>query len=709
MPFERDPFLGTISMIESSGGKNTNHALVTQGSHAGTRAMGEWGLMPKTVRGLGYDPDVVRNDPQLQRVVASSLVDDLGREFNDPTAAALAWYSGPEAGRRYLAGKPMSKDEQLYLDKYRHFSQLNSPGGPVGRSQPHGGLPPVSQVPPPMAPPEFAMRTAHGDWPPPPPQIVEMSSRSASQSPRPTPTRIEPPSGGIAPSEPIGLDEDGHPIYPKGSPEELQRRRERIGRESRGVYRNRALQPTGPPSDEARTVDWNMTSDEMKREAERWWKLAQQVRDRGDEATANQLELLALEAAERIARREREREEIREHNRAYEASVASQQGQQQGQEREPASPEGPTPPNQYPQQGPQGPSTNLLTDPTPPRRVNDDGFVSLLQRPRERQAPPGGAQQPQAADPVTQLDYKLQEGVLAGMLSPEQAEEIRNDMMEQWRATRAGGGARPLFAMHALPNALFAGLNAAGDPAGERGYRMMQDSYKQLGAAYDRPRDEARQNFAQSLDMANTDLQYARAKQDLQQYEFTDPTTGQRVSVSRPTFERMMQGRWQEGLASPLEKEERQLKMDSQRAEMERSQRLNDLTSAQTDAVRADLPGTADRNRAKIESSQAETEYTRARTEALRQEIERIANARGMSPEQTKLWVSTTENRWREIQDARKNPEHADHELVKDMSDEEMMGLAYRRASFLLRLNPDNDAFSDMPRLSDQRGKGPIG
>lgn len=41
-------FKKALRIIESSDGKNTNHKLLTTGIHAGTRAVGEYGMMPLT-------------------------------------------------------------------------------------------------------------------------------------------------------------------------------------------------------------------------------------------------------------------------------------------------------------------------------------------------------------------------------------------------------------------------------------------------------------------------------------------------------------------------------------------------------------------------------------------------------------------------------------------------------------------------------------
>jgi hypothetical protein len=45
---EVDPFLETVSEVESNGGQNTEHRLLQDGIHRGSSAIGQYGIMPNT-------------------------------------------------------------------------------------------------------------------------------------------------------------------------------------------------------------------------------------------------------------------------------------------------------------------------------------------------------------------------------------------------------------------------------------------------------------------------------------------------------------------------------------------------------------------------------------------------------------------------------------------------------------------------------------
>lgn len=55
VPFGQHPadkYLKSIKFLESSGGKNLDHTTMETGIHAGTAAIGRFGLMPKTIKDL---------------------------------------------------------------------------------------------------------------------------------------------------------------------------------------------------------------------------------------------------------------------------------------------------------------------------------------------------------------------------------------------------------------------------------------------------------------------------------------------------------------------------------------------------------------------------------------------------------------------------------------------------------------------------------
>lgn len=73
----KDSFLRLMRMLESSGGKNTNHKTVTYGPQAGTTAMGDSGLMPNTLKELANRKILKGNadlvDEQIKRVPADEV------------------------------------------------------------------------------------------------------------------------------------------------------------------------------------------------------------------------------------------------------------------------------------------------------------------------------------------------------------------------------------------------------------------------------------------------------------------------------------------------------------------------------------------------------------------------------------------------------------------------------------------------------------
>ena len=87
-------FLQKTSQIESSGGKRLNHPEIQSGIHSGDSAVGQYGLMPDTIKELlnrtkeQSNPDVealrVLPNETVQREIASNPV------MEDEIAARLA-------------------------------------------------------------------------------------------------------------------------------------------------------------------------------------------------------------------------------------------------------------------------------------------------------------------------------------------------------------------------------------------------------------------------------------------------------------------------------------------------------------------------------------------------------------------------------------------------------------------------------------------
>lgn len=163
MPQPYDPrFLDWIGQIESSGGRDTAHRPVTSGSHAGTSAIGTYGLMPKTAADLGF-PGLSEGHPD-ERKAAEALAQQLADQFGgEAIPMALSWYSGPEAGKRYKKSgiKALLPDELDYYNKFERLAATSKAGGPEGgpllTPEPPAAGPPVSLAedrtqPPPRQP-----------------------------------------------------------------------------------------------------------------------------------------------------------------------------------------------------------------------------------------------------------------------------------------------------------------------------------------------------------------------------------------------------------------------------------------------------------------------------------------------------------------------------------------------------------------------------
>lgn len=107
--------LNAISMVESSGGKNTEHERLPADSiHQGERAYGSYGLTPLLIREtIGKHKDLARKyghlkdlkgdqfhqqmgeHPELEKIIASRHYDRLARKFgHDPAKIGFAWLNG---------------------------------------------------------------------------------------------------------------------------------------------------------------------------------------------------------------------------------------------------------------------------------------------------------------------------------------------------------------------------------------------------------------------------------------------------------------------------------------------------------------------------------------------------------------------------------------------------------------------------------------
>lgn len=140
-------FLNTVSMIESSGGKNFNHEELQSGIHKGHRAAGTYGLMPNTIDETinrmqrdNYDmefakpiienkdpkfvKDYVEQNPDVEKKLARYLASNLLDKTNfDKEKAAYMWNTGHNQKVANITDK---YTDHPYTEKFRKIKkQLN--------------------------------------------------------------------------------------------------------------------------------------------------------------------------------------------------------------------------------------------------------------------------------------------------------------------------------------------------------------------------------------------------------------------------------------------------------------------------------------------------------------------------------------------------------------------------------------------------------
>lgn len=144
-----DNFLHNIMQVESSGGTNPNHPLITQGTHKGHKAIGKFALMPLTLQEFskrhkmagGTDVDVLSigkmnphkiseylsKKPDLELKFARALARHVIKRHGETPNAAYAWKYGHNQKASDI--DPHKRDNDQYIQKFNKLSQGKSVQG----------------------------------------------------------------------------------------------------------------------------------------------------------------------------------------------------------------------------------------------------------------------------------------------------------------------------------------------------------------------------------------------------------------------------------------------------------------------------------------------------------------------------------------------------------------------------------------------------
>lgn len=149
----KEKFKRIISQLESSGGKNTKHATMKTGMHKGSTAIGQYGLMPLTIRDIAQmrvrkgqadelDQQIANmsveqakqaipkliseNSPEYEKYADTLSEHVLGR-YGDMEKAAVAWnqghYSSPEKIQQII-NSPKTEHQANYIPRFRRAAEM---------------------------------------------------------------------------------------------------------------------------------------------------------------------------------------------------------------------------------------------------------------------------------------------------------------------------------------------------------------------------------------------------------------------------------------------------------------------------------------------------------------------------------------------------------------------------------------------------------
>jgi hypothetical protein len=132
-----DKFVKDMSMLESSGGINTDHKTMQHGIHAGDAAVGSYGFMPNTVddiitryktlpeeyKGLTTGELKERLTPEQEQALANQLGHHiLSRQKGDKDRAAYAWQYGHNLTPDRIDPNALQNNERVR--RYRNLQKL---------------------------------------------------------------------------------------------------------------------------------------------------------------------------------------------------------------------------------------------------------------------------------------------------------------------------------------------------------------------------------------------------------------------------------------------------------------------------------------------------------------------------------------------------------------------------------------------------------
>jgi len=142
-------FLQIIKQIESSGGVDTDHALIPKGIHEGHRAIGSYGLMPNTIQEIGRRMDkegtltqemdkfthmqpeemkqALESRPDVEQQFAEALGKKILGQHGDEEKAAYGWFQGHNISPERMKEEPYQ--DHFYTERYRNLKNKLSGNG----------------------------------------------------------------------------------------------------------------------------------------------------------------------------------------------------------------------------------------------------------------------------------------------------------------------------------------------------------------------------------------------------------------------------------------------------------------------------------------------------------------------------------------------------------------------------------------------------